>query len=67
MLWSDTARPSGFSRGLCREEGGSEPKGREEGVGRKKHQSRGSETDVERGQADRRRVTGTGRAQREGT
>lgn len=62
MLWSDTSRPSGFSRGLCREEGGSGPKGGEEGAERKKYQrSSESETDAERGkrvlETDRRRET----------
>lgn len=41
MLWSDTSRPSGFSRGLCREEGGSEPKGGEEGGGEKETPKKG--------------------------
>ncbi len=35
MLWSDTSRPSGFSRGLYREEGERGPKGGEVGVERK--------------------------------
>ena len=42
MLWSDTSRPSGFSRGLCREEGGSGEKDRNT------NRSRESETDAAR-------------------
>lgn len=63
MLWSDTSRPSGFSRGLCREEGRRGPKGGEERVERKKYQrSRESETDVGRGRDSAPdRQTGRGR------